>query len=89
MWRANGADGRARQPGGVAGALKRAYPKAMTEPASPALDRIERALARIEAAAARRAFDADALRRRHSALRGKVEDAIDALDSLIEREAAE
>lgn len=58
----------------------------MTEAAPPALDRIERALARIEAAATRRAFDADALARRHAALREKVEDAIDALDSLIARQ---
>lgn len=50
------------------------------------MDRIERALARIEAAAARRAFDADALARRHTALREKVEDAIQALDSLIDRQ---
>ena len=57
----------------------------MAEAAPPALDRIERALARIEAAAARRAFDADALTRRHTALREKVEGAIAALDSLIER----
>jgi hypothetical protein len=58
----------------------------MTEASPPALDRIERALARIEAAARRRAFDADALERRHAALREKVEDAIAALDSLIERQ---
>ncbi|MCP3733165.1 hypothetical protein M9978_22430 [Sphingomonas sp. MG17] len=58
----------------------------MAEVGTPALDRIERALARIEAAAAKRAFDADALQRRHAALREKVEDAIDALDSLIERQ---
>lgn len=58
----------------------------MAEAAPPALDRIERALARIEAAAAKRAFDGDALERRHLALRGKVEAAIDALDSLIERQ---
>ncbi|MEG3180594.1 hypothetical protein [Sphingomonas sp. LT1P40] len=61
----------------------------MAEAAPPALGRIERALARIEAAAAKRAFDADALQRRHVALREKVEDAIEALDALIEKQAAE
>ena len=61
----------------------------MAEAASPALDRIERAIARIEAAAAKRAFDADALQRRHATLREKVEDAIEALDALIEKQAAE
>lgn len=60
----------------------------MAEAAHPSIERIERALARIEAAAAKRAFDADALRRRHMALRTKVEAAIESLDSLIEREAA-
>lgn len=61
----------------------------MVEAASPALERIERALARIEAAAAKRAFDADALARRHVMLREKVEDAIEALDALIEKQASE
>ncbi len=61
----------------------------MAEATSPALDRIERAIARIEAAAAKRAFDADALHRRHATLREKVEDAIEALDALIEKQAAE
>ena len=58
----------------------------MAEAAPPALDRIDRALARIETAAARRAFDADALARRHAILRERVEDAIEALDALIERQ---
>lgn len=61
----------------------------MVEAESPALERIERALARIEAAAAKRAFDADALQRRHATLREKVEDAIEALDALIEKQAAD
>lgn len=58
----------------------------MAEAASPALDRIERALNRIEAASRKRAFDAEALQRRHATLREKVEDAIGALDALIERQ---
>ncbi|WP_343519805.1 hypothetical protein [Sphingomonas sp.] len=61
----------------------------MAEAASPALDRIERAIARIEAAARKRAFEADRLEHRHAMLREKVEDAIEALDALIEKQAAE
>ena len=61
----------------------------MAQAASPALDRMERAIARIEPAAAKRAFDADALQRRHATLREKVEDAIEALDALIEKQASE
>lgn len=61
----------------------------MAEASPPALDRIERALARIEAASARRAFEADALERRHSALRERVEEAIAALDTLIDRQESD
>lgn len=60
----------------------------MAEAAPPALDRIERALARIEAAAAKRAFDADMLRRRHATLRERVQEAVEALDALIDKQAA-
>lgn len=49
-------------------------------------ERIEAALARIEAAAAARADDAQRLTRRHAALRGKVQDAVAALDTLIAQE---
>ncbi|MBX3594492.1 hypothetical protein [Sphingomonas sp.] len=58
----------------------------MSDASPAALERIDAALARIEAAAAKRAFDADALRRRHATLREKVEDAIGALDALMTRE---
>ena len=58
----------------------------MADAEPSALDRIERALTRIEAAAARRAFDADRREHRHAVLRGKVEQAIAALDALIEQE---
>lgn len=51
------------------------------------LERIERALARIEAAAQRRAFAADSIERRHERLRAKVTEAVTALDALIAREA--
>lgn len=54
--------------------------------APPSLDRIERALARIEAAAAKRAFAGDALRRRHERLRASVTEAVAALDTMIARE---
>ena len=74
---------------GVAGRVKPPYPPAMADAAPSALDRIERALTRIEAAAARRAFDAERLEHRHAALRGKVEEAIAALDALIVQEDAD
>lgn len=46
-------------------------------------DRIERALARIEAAAAERAYATERLARRHAVLRDRVQDALAALDQLI------
>ena len=62
------------------------------ERASAAVERIERALSRIEAAATNPApppddSDADpaALREAHLALRGKVESAIAQIDRLLER----
>jgi hypothetical protein len=59
----------------------------MVDATPSALERIERALARIETAAARRAFDAERLERRHAAMRGRVEAAIAALDTLIAQES--
>tara|TARA_B100000678_G_scaffold256890_1_gene235539 strand:+ start:929 stop:1165 length:237 start_codon:yes stop_codon:yes gene_type:complete len=47
------------------------------------IERIERAIARIEKAASARAFAADRIQRRHDALRKRVGSAIEALDSLI------
>ncbi|TKD51062.1 hypothetical protein [Sphingomonas baiyangensis] len=59
----------------------------MNAPSPPAaVDRIERAVARIEKAAAARAHSADALARRHAALRARMEEAVTALDDLIARE---
>jgi hypothetical protein len=53
------------------------------------LARIDRALARIEAAAQRRPTGSDpGLERRHAMLRARMEDAIAALDDLIDREDA-
>jgi hypothetical protein len=50
-----------------------------------ALDRIDRAITRIEAAVAGRAEADAALSRRHEALRGRVTQAITALDALIDQ----
>ncbi len=47
------------------------------------IDRISAAITRIEAASANRATAADALARRHAALRTRMADAIAALDELI------
>ena len=52
-------------------------------------DRIERALARIEAAATSRAYTVERLTRRHARLRERIEDAVASLDALIAREPAE
>ncbi|WP_448664338.1 hypothetical protein ACG3SL_06600 [Sphingomonas sp. CJ20] len=49
--------------------------------------RIEQALARIEAAAAARAYATERLARRHAKLRARIEDAVVSLDALIAREA--
>lgn len=49
-------------------------------------DRIERALTRIEHAAARRAGETAHLARRHARLRDRVETAIAELDALIAQE---
>jgi hypothetical protein len=50
-----------------------------------ALDRIDRAIARIEAAVAARVRADAAASRRHEALRSRVSQAIAALDTLIEQ----
>jgi len=51
-------------------------------------DRIEQALARIETAAAARAYATARLARRHSKLRTRIEEAVTSLDALIARESA-
>lgn len=53
-------------------------------PASAA-ERIDRAIARIEAASARRKAEADALTERHAALRRSMADAVAALDDVLAR----
>ena len=63
------------------------------ERATEAIARIERALARIEAAAGRPVADGTGeelrrLRETHQALRGKVEGAIAQIDRLIENQGA-
>jgi hypothetical protein len=54
----------------------------------PALDRIDRALARIDAALAARSRASEDMIRRHAALRARMEDAVAALDDLIARGGA-
>ena len=56
--------------------------------ADPA-DRIENALARIEAAAAAKSFELDRVRQRHSRLRGRIETTVATLDTLIARESGD
>ncbi|AQR73002.1 hypothetical protein [Sphingomonas sp. LM7] len=51
-------------------------------------DRIEQALARIEAAAAARAYATARLATRHAKLRARIGDAVTSLDALIARESA-
>lgn len=51
------------------------------------VDRIEAAIARIEAAIAARNDAASALAARHSTLRHRMAEAIEAIDDLIAREA--
>jgi hypothetical protein len=49
----------------------------------PPLDRIDRALARIDAALAARTRASEDIIHRHAALRARMEDAVAALDDLI------
>jgi hypothetical protein len=57
----------------------------MTDEAQPpALDRIDRALARITAAAERHQAASAALAARHTALRLRIGEALDALDAVLE-----
>jgi hypothetical protein len=56
--------------------------------AESSADRIEQALARIEAAAAARAYTTERLARRHAKLRARIADAVTSLDALIARESA-
>ncbi len=58
------------------------------QPPTAAIERIERALARIERAGQVRAFATDALDRRHALLKARMQDAIVALDAVIAREQA-
>lgn len=50
-------------------------------------ERIEQALARIEAAAASRGQALDRLTRRHAKLRARIQDAVTSLDALVARES--
>lgn len=55
----------------------------------PALDRIDRAIARIEAAVAERDRAAEAAVQRHALLRARIEQAVATLDDVIARGEAE
>ncbi len=59
----------------------------MADPSTAALDRIDRALARIETAAAARDTNTAALVRRHETLRTRMAEAVSALDAVIARES--
>ena len=48
--------------------------------------RIEQALARIEAAGAKRSYALDRLQQRHAKLRARIEEAVASLDTLVARE---
>jgi len=54
-----------------------------------AIDRIEAAIRRIEAAGAARAAETQALARRHAALRARMAEAVTALDAVIAQAAGE
>jgi hypothetical protein len=56
------------------------------ETPTDALDRIDRAIARIETAMAGRARATETMARRHAALRARMEEAIAALDQIIAQE---
>lgn len=57
--------------------------------ADTSTDRIESALARIEAAATARAYATERLAHRHAVLRARIEDAVASLDVLIARAGEE
>ncbi len=56
------------------------------DPHTTAIERIERALGRIERAGQARAFATDSLERRHDLLKARMADAIVAIDALIAKE---
>lgn len=57
--------------------------------AVPPIDRIHAAIARIEAASAKREHAGEALVQRHAALRTRMADAVAALDDVIARGSAD
>jgi hypothetical protein len=58
----------------------------MADASHPAIERIERAVKRIETAAQARAYAADRIARKHAALKERIEAAVASLDVLIARE---
>ena len=74
-------------PAALAGGSASAKCMAMADEApSPALDRIERAIARIEAAAHMQRDENRTLAERHARLRARIGEAITSLDTLVARE---
>lgn len=61
----------------------------MPDTPSSAADRIDAAIARIESAVSARAASADALTRRHGALKARMAEAVEALDEVIARGPAD
>ena len=59
----------------------------MADASHPAIETIDRAVKRIEAAAHARAYAADRIARKHAALRDRIEEAVASLDILIARES--
>ncbi|MDQ2878465.1 MAG: hypothetical protein M3R41_05255 [Pseudomonadota bacterium] len=60
----------------------------MTDASPSAIDRIDKALARIEAAAAAHGTRDETLAKRHQVLRDRVSQAVEALDAVIARGGA-
>jgi hypothetical protein len=78
-----------RQPGPgnhSCGNAKPCYPMAMADGDPNEIDRIERALARIERAVTANRQANEALARRHATLKARMAEALTALDEVIARE---
>ncbi len=56
------------------------------DPHAAAIERIDRALARIDRAAQGKAFETNSLTHRHEVLKARMNEAISALDGVIARE---
>ncbi|WP_230481831.1 Atg14 domain-containing protein [Sphingomonas sp. Leaf21] len=63
-------------------------PEPIADDVLSSVERIDRAIARIEQAIRARAAKEDALARRHAALKARMADAVSALDEVISRGSA-